>query len=92
MAIIEAPALEADLCDYAAPERGILLSWVRFHRACWEGFQADLPYLVGLDEGPMPISGVVGMAAEAPRVGARVEVIFETVDEELTLPKFRVCN
>jgi len=75
--------------------RGVLLSWVRFHRAYWEGFRGDLPYLVGLvglDEGPMLMTNIVGTPAEELSVGMRVEVFFEKVDEELTLPKFRVCG
>jgi uncharacterized OB-fold protein len=73
--------------------RGTLLSWVRFHRAYWEGFRAELPYLVclvGLDEGPMLVSNTVGSGPGDPVIGSRVEAVFERVDEELTLPKFRV--
>ena len=75
--------------------RGTLLSWVRFHRAYWEGFRADLPYLVclvGLEEGPLLMSNLVGTAPEDIVIGMKVEVIFEKVDEELTLPKFRACD
>jgi uncharacterized OB-fold protein len=73
--------------------KGTLLSWVRFHRAYWDGFRTQLPYLVclvGLDEGPMLVSNIVGSEPEALVIGSRVEVVFEQVDEELTLPKFRV--
>jgi uncharacterized OB-fold protein len=73
--------------------KGTLLSWVRFHRAYWDGFKADLPYLVclvGLDEGPMLVSNITGSAEELV-IGARVAAVFDKVDEELTLPKFRVA-
>jgi uncharacterized protein len=73
--------------------KGTLLSWVRFHRAYWDGFRADLPYLVclvGLDEGPMLVSNIVGSEPEELAIGSRLEAVFEDVDEELTLPKFRV--
>jgi uncharacterized OB-fold protein len=79
----------------AVSGKGELLSWVRFHRAYWEGFRADLPYvacLVGLDEGPMLMSNLVGTAPEDIAIGSRVEVIFEKVDDTLTLPKFRICG
>ena len=75
--------------------KGKLLSWVRFHRAYWDSFRADLPYLVcliGLDEGPMLLSNLVGTAPDDIVIGATVEVIFEKVDDELTLPKFRICD
>lgn len=75
--------------------RGALLSWVRFHRAYWEGFRADLPYLValvGLEEGPMFVSNIVGTACDDLKIGERVEVVFQKVDDEVTLPKFRVVG
>lgn len=73
--------------------RGTLLSWVRFHRAYWDGFRADLPYLValvGLEEGPMLMTNIVGTPAEDLDIGTPLEAVFETVDDEVTLPKFRV--
>ncbi|MES2713109.1 MAG: Zn-ribbon domain-containing OB-fold protein [Pseudomonadota bacterium] len=73
--------------------RGTLLSWVRFHRAYWDSFRSDLPYLVclvGLEEGPMLVSNLVGVEPEDIVIGAEVEAVFEKVDDELTLPKFRM--
>jgi uncharacterized protein len=72
--------------------RGELLSWVRFHRAYWDSFRDELPYnviLVGLEEGPMMISNLVGAEPEDLKVGDKLEVVFEKVDDSLTLPKFR---
>jgi len=73
--------------------RGTLLSWVRFHRAYWDGFRQDLPYLValvGLEEGPLLMTNIVGAAPEDLKIGQGVEAVFEKVDEEVTLPKFRI--
>lgn len=73
--------------------RGKLLSWVRFHRAYWDSFRADLPYLVclvGLEEGPLLVSNLVGVEPGDITIGADVEAVFEKVDDELTLPKFRI--
>lgn len=73
--------------------RGTLLSWVRFHRAYWDGFRAELPYLVclvGLEEGPLLISNILETDPEKLVIGSPVDAVFETVDEELTLPKFRM--
>jgi uncharacterized OB-fold protein len=73
--------------------RGTVLSWVRFHRAYWDGFAADIPYivaLVGLEEGPLLYSNLVGRQDAEPPVGAPVEVVFERIAAELALPKFRV--
>ena len=73
----------------AVSGRGELVSWVEFHRAYWPGFAADLPYrvcLVKLEEGPLLISNLVG---EEPAIGEKVEVIFQPVTDEVTLPKFQ---
>jgi uncharacterized OB-fold protein len=73
--------------------RGKLVSWVRFHRAYWDSFRADLPYLVclvRLEEGPLMLSNFVSGTAGEPPIGAAVEVMFEAVDDDLTLPKFRI--
>jgi uncharacterized OB-fold protein len=68
--------------------RGRLESWVEYHRAYWPGFAKELPYrvcLVRLEEGPLMVSNLVGEAAE---IGDQVHVVFETVTEMITLPKF----
>jgi uncharacterized OB-fold protein len=75
--------------------RATLLSWVRFHRAYWEGFRADLPYLValvGLEEGPMLMTNIVDARPEDLTIGIKLEVVFDKVDDEVTLPKFRIVR
>ena len=72
--------------------QGTLLSWVRFHRAYWDSFRDDLPYavcLVGLAEGPMMISNLVDADPETLPIGSALQVVFDQVDETLTLPKFK---
>ena len=72
--------------------KGTLESWVDFHRAYWDGFKEDLPYrvcLVKLAEGPVMVSNLVGPSDNA-KVGAAVEVMFDAVTEDVTLPKFRM--
>ena len=71
--------------------KGTLLSWVTFHRAYWNGFAAELPYdvcLVQLDEGPLLVSNLVGVAAAEIAVGDRLQAVFEPATDEITLPKF----
>jgi uncharacterized OB-fold protein len=56
-------------------------------------FRDDLPYtiaLVELDEGPRLISGLVGAPPEALAAGLPVEIVFDRVDAELTLHRFRL--
>ncbi len=65
-----------------------------FHRAYWPGFGPDLPYdvcLVQLEEGPLLVSNLVGGAAGA-KLGAAVEVVFDRVSDELTLPKWKLAG
>ncbi len=55
-------------------------------------FEADVPYVVAiidLDEGPRMMTNIVGTAPENVRVGMPVEVVFEDITEDVTLPKFR---
>jgi uncharacterized OB-fold protein len=75
--------------------KGEVLSWVRFHRAYWDGFRADLPYvvaLVRLAEGPLLMTNILDVGEEGPPIGASVEVVFETIDDEVTMPKFRIIG
>jgi uncharacterized OB-fold protein len=79
----------------AVSGKGTLLSWVRFHRAYWDSFRDDLPYLVclvGLEEGPLLVSNLVGGEPGEKAIGSKVEAVFEKVDDELTLPKFRFAT
>jgi len=55
-------------------------------------FKEWLPYvvaLVELDEGPRLVTNIVGCDTRNVKVGQRVEVVFEKIDEAVTLPKFR---
>jgi uncharacterized protein len=56
------------------------------------GFADDVPYtlvLVDLDESFRVLADLVDADHDQVRVGTRVEVLFDDVDEELTLPRFR---
>jgi len=45
--------------------------------------------VVRLEEGPKVVSNVVGVKPHEIRCGMPVEVIFEKVNDQVTLPKFR---
>ncbi|HEY3275491.1 MAG TPA: Zn-ribbon domain-containing OB-fold protein [Syntrophorhabdaceae bacterium] len=71
--------------------RGILYSFTVCHRPA-QGFEEGGPYnisLVELEEGVRMMSTVVGCADEDLKVGMALEVVFDDVTEEVTLPKFR---
>ena len=76
---------------FKASGRGILYSYVISHRAA-PGFEP--PYsiaVVELDEGPRMMTNIVGtpQTPEALQLDMPVEVVFEPVGDEITLPLFR---
>ena len=74
-----------------ASGRGHVSTWTVVHKAWFPAFAAETPYdvvQVELDEGPRLTSSLVG--GGKPAIGARVEVVFEDVDAQLTLHRFRV--
>jgi uncharacterized OB-fold protein len=75
--------------------RGKIASWVVFHKVYHPGFASDVPYSVAfveLAEGPRIISNVVDVRNEDLEIGTPVEVVFEDVNDEVTLPKFKVAG
>ena len=72
--------------------RGVVWSFIVVHRPQHPGFFADAPYnvaIVELEEGIRLHGNVVECANDALRIGLPVEVVFEKIDDEVTLPKFR---
>jgi uncharacterized OB-fold protein len=63
------------------------------HRAP-RAFQADAPYVIAvvqLEEGPRMMSNIVGVEPDPSRlaVDMPLEIIYDDVNSEITLPKFR---
>ena len=72
--------------------RGEIFSFNIMHQIYHPGFAAEVPYavvVVRLEEGPKITSNLVGCPVDAITVGMPVEVIFERLSPEVTLPKFR---
>ncbi len=83
-------ALEAT--PVRASGRGTIFSYTTTHRAFSPAWQGKVPYtvvVVELEEGPRMTSMLVETRA-ALRIGQHVEVVFEDVTAEVSLPKFRV--
>jgi len=75
-----------------ASGRGTLYTFTIVHGPTLPAFQSRTPYnvaVVQLDEGPFMVSTIVGCRAEELRIGMPVEVVFEDVDETLSLPRFK---
>jgi len=73
-----------------ASGRGKVASWATYPESPHPAFVA--PYtvlLVELEEGPRLVSNPAGIDAGQLAVGLDVEVVFEDVDDDLTLFKFR---
>jgi len=72
--------------------RGTVYSFIVVHRPQHPAFFDDVPYnvaIVELDEGIRLHANVVDCAPDALRVGLPVEVVFQRVNDEITLPRFR---
>ncbi len=72
--------------------RGTVFTWTVIARALHPAFQSDTPYapvVVEMEEGVRVLSQVVDCAPDQLQIGMPVEVVFEEVTPEVTLPKFR---
>jgi len=72
--------------------RGEVFSYVVFHQLYNKAFAEDVPYnvaLVQLEEGPRLYSNIVGVDNDAVKIGDKVEVVFDPVTPEVTIPKFK---
>jgi uncharacterized OB-fold protein len=75
-----------------ASGRGRVFSIAVMHQAAHPAFAAEAPYavvVVELEEGPRVLSNVVGCPTADVAIDMPVEVTFEDVAPDVTLPKFR---
>ncbi|WP_376795527.1 Zn-ribbon domain-containing OB-fold protein [Thermogemmatispora sp.] len=75
-----------------ASGRGTLYSFVLMHQLYHPAFASELPYIIAeidLEEGVRMISTIVDCPPEQLRIGMPLEVTFEQLNAEITLPKFR---
>ena len=76
-----------------ASGRGQVWSHSTVRLSFWgRAFDDALPYVVAiveLDEGVRLVSNVVGCLPEQVHIGLPVEVVFDAVTPEVTLPRFR---
>ena len=72
--------------------RGKVFSFATYHYVYDRAFANDIPYAVAsieLEEGPRMMSNVIGVKPEDIRPDMPVEVHFEDVTDEFSLPKFK---
>lgn len=71
--------------------RGEIFSFNIMHQVYHPGFASEVPYavvLVKLDEGPKMLSNLVGIQPHEIQIGLPVQVVFEDITDEITLPRF----
>jgi uncharacterized OB-fold protein len=76
----------------AVSGRGEVFSFNVMHQVYHPGFAAEAPYavvVVKLDEGPKIVSNLAGIGPHEVKCGMPVEVIFDKLSDEVSLPRFR---
>ena len=84
--------LSSAVCWVRSAGRGTVYSFTVTHQNQAPGFREALPYVlavVELAEGPRMMTNLVACAPEAVRIGMAVEVVFDDVTPDVTLPMFR---
>jgi uncharacterized protein len=83
------PHCMADSLEWVvAAGRGTVYSFTEVHRTS-EEFRAEVPFAVGLIELSEGVRMMARLDVEEPRVGMQVEVTFNRVSDELSLPHFK---
>lgn len=70
---------------------GTVNSWVVFHHSYFDAFEDEVPFTVAeveLAEGPQYIGRLVDCEQDELYRGMQVEVLFEDIDETMSLPIF----
>ena len=78
-----------------ASGRGRIYTYTVCHVTGHPAFEARVPYAIGmveLDEGVRMLAGIVDSDLGRLAVGAPVEVRFERISDEITLPMFRLAD
>jgi uncharacterized OB-fold protein len=77
-----------------ASGKGTLHTFAIVHRAPTPAFRDDAPFVVAmvdLEEGPRMPTNLIGVEPDPAviKVGMAVEVVFEDITDEISLPKFK---
>lgn len=72
--------------------KGRIYSYIIYHQAFHPSYENDIPYaaaIIQLDEGPRMDSNIIGCKLEDIKIDMPVEVYFDDVTDDISLPKFR---
>ena len=82
--------------DWADPRgTGKIYTFTINHRPANAFMKARVPYsvaIVELDEGPRLLANIVDTPSEKIKCDARVQVVFERISNQISLPQFRVVD
>jgi uncharacterized OB-fold protein len=84
--------LSTEVAFHPSTGKGRVFSFIVVHRPQHPAFFPDAPYnvaIVELEEGVRMHGRVTGIEHDRIRVGMEVEVVFEKIDDEVTLPLFK---
>lgn len=95
------PAVICPICHSSemkwivAGGKGKVYSFAICHQAFHEAFVNDLPYLIAivqLEEGPHMLTNIVGCIPKDVHCDMPVEVIWDDITDEFSLPKFKPAS
>jgi hypothetical protein len=75
--------------------RGVIFTYVIYHYAYHEAFKEKIPYnvaIIKLKEGPMILSNIIDCNNDALACELPVEVVFEDINGDVSLPKFKIIE
>jgi uncharacterized OB-fold protein len=75
--------------------KGKLHSYTIIHSTAYPEFRDDLPIMLGLiklEENVNMIANIVECQPKNLRVDMEVEIVFDDITAEYTLPRFRPCS
>jgi hypothetical protein len=90
------PVCHSEEANWLVSEgKGKVYSFVVYHVAYDPAFENDLPYVVAdveLEEGPRVVTNIVGCRPDEVSCEMPVEVTWEDITGEFSLPKFKPCR
>jgi len=85
--------LSSDIDWVVSPGRGEIYTFTVTYQNQSPGFAGRVPYVLAyvlLEEGIQILTNIVDVSPEEVRIGQAVEVCFEDLSEEISIPTFRV--
>jgi uncharacterized OB-fold protein len=89
--------ISTDLTFESVPGKGTIYSYTIMYHAGDQRFAAAIPYasiIVELDAAPGALlaGNLLNVPYTEAKVGHRVEVVFEKLNDDITLPQFRLAQ